>query len=158
MRQSQLLGKTLREDPHDAQTAAQRLMLRAAYIKQLAAGIYSYLPLAFNVLQKIAQIIREEMNQAGCQELLRPALQPKELWTESKRWERYTDIDGIMFAFKDRRDGMLCLGPTHEEVITSIMRNEINSYKDLPKFFTKFKLNLEMRLGHALAWCAHANF
>src|SRR5690348_8323883 len=108
MRQSRLIGKTLREAPRDAQTAAHALMLRAGYIQQLSAGVYVYLPLLQRTLTKLAHIVREEMEVAGAVELLMPALQPQGLWEESKRWERYTAIDGIMFAFKDRRGAMTC--------------------------------------------------
>ncbi len=151
MRQSRLFGKTLREAPRDAQTAAHALMLRAGYIQQLSAGVYIYLPLLQRTLARIAQIVREEMQAAGAVELLMPALQPRELWQESGRWERYTAVDGIMFAFKDRRGATACLGPTHEEVITSILRREIKSYKDLPKcafqIQTKFRDEIRPRFG-----------
>src|SRR6516164_3996362 len=151
MRQSRLLGKTLREAPRDAQTAAHALMLRAGYIQQLSAGVYIYLPLLHRTLAKLSQIVREEMVAAGSVELLMPALQPRELWEESGRWERYTAVDGIMFAFKDRRGATACLGPTHEEVITSILRREIKSYKDLPKcafqIQTKFRDEIRPRFG-----------
>ncbi|HOW67392.1 MAG TPA: proline--tRNA ligase [Candidatus Paceibacterota bacterium] len=151
MRQSRHLGKTLREVPKDAQTAAHALMLRAGYLQQLAAGVYVYQPLLLRTLNKIAQVVREEMTAAGAEELLMPALQPRELWEESGRWERYTNIDGIMFAFKDRRGGMVCLGPTHEEVITDILRREIKSYKDLPRCVfqiqTKFRDEIRPRFG-----------
>jgi len=151
MRQSRLIGKTLREVPRDAQTAAHSLMLRAGYIQQLSAGVYVYLPLLHRTLAKLAQIVREEMEGAGAVELLMPALQPRELWEESKRWERYTAIDGIMFAFKDRRGAVTCLGPTHEEIITDVLRREIKSYKDLPKrafqIQTKFRDEIRPRFG-----------
>src|SRR5512140_455006 len=151
MKQSRLVGKTLREAPRDAQTVAHALMLRAGYIQQLSAGVYAYLPLLYRVLAKISQIVREEMEAAGGVELLMPALQPRELWEESGRWERYTAIDGIMFAFKDRRGATACLGPTHEEVITDILRREIKSYKDLPKCAfqvqTKFRDEIRPRFG-----------
>jgi prolyl-tRNA synthetase len=151
MRQSRHVGKTLRETPKDAQTAAHALMLRAGYIRQLSAGVYIYMPLLYRTLNKISQIVREEMVAAGAEELLMPALQPKELWEESGRWERYTAIDGIMFAFKDRRGSTVCLGPTHEEVVTDILRNEIKSYKDLPKCVfqiqTKFRDEIRPRFG-----------
>ncbi|MCP5516141.1 MAG: proline--tRNA ligase [Verrucomicrobiales bacterium] len=151
MRQSRHVGRTLREVPKDAQTAAHSLMLRAGCIQQLSAGVYSYLPLLHRTLNKIAQIIREEMTRAGSEELLMPALQPRELWEESGRWERYTAVDGIMFAFKDRRGSTSCLGPTHEEVVTEILRREINSYKDLPKCVfqiqTKFRDEIRPRFG-----------
>lgn len=151
MRQSRLLGRTLREVPKDAQTAAHALLLRAGCIQQLSAGVYSYLPLLLRVLNKISQIVREEMVAAGAQELLLPALQPRELWEESHRWERYTAVDGIMFAFKDRRGATCCLGPTHEEVITDILRREVQSYKDLPRIAfqiqTKFRDEIRPRFG-----------
>ncbi|MCB0317518.1 MAG: proline--tRNA ligase [Bdellovibrionales bacterium] len=151
MRQSKLLGRTIKEDPKDAQTAAHRLMVRAGFIKQLSAGVYSYLPLLYRTLTKISQIVREEMNAAGSQELLMPAVQPADLWKESERWERYTSVDGIMFAFEDRRGSMVCLGPTHEEVITDIVRKEVSSYKDLPKSLyqiqTKFRDEIRPRFG-----------
>lgn len=151
MKQSRLLGKTLREAPKDAQTAAHALMLRAGYIQQLSSGVYIYLPLLHRTLTKLSQIVREEMVAAGSVELLMPALQPRELWEESGRWERYTAVDGIMFAFKDRRGATACLGPTHEEVITDILRREIQSYKDLPKsafqIQTKFRDEIRPRFG-----------
>lgn len=151
MKQSRLFGKTLREAPRDAQTAAHALMLRAGYIQQLSAGVYVYLPLLQRTLTKLAQIVREEMAAAGAVELLMPALQPRELWEESGRWERYTAIDGIMFAFKDRRGATTCLGPTHEEIITDVLRREIKSYKDLPKcafqIQTKFRDEIRPRFG-----------
>ncbi len=151
MRQSRHIGKTLRETPKDAQTIAHSLMLRAGYIQQLSAGVYVYMPLLHRTLTRISQIVREEMVAAGAEELLMPALQPKELWEESGRWERYTAIDGIMFAFKDRRGSTVCLGPTHEEIITDILRQEIKSYKDLPKcafqIQTKFRDEIRPRFG-----------
>jgi prolyl-tRNA synthetase len=151
MRQSRLLGRTLREAPKDAQTAAHALLVRAGFIQQLSAGVYSYLPLLLRTLNKVSQIVREEMIAAGSQELLLPALQPRELWEESHRWERYTAVDGIMFAFKDRRGATCCLGPTHEEVITDILRREVQSYKDLPRcafqIQTKFRDEIRPRFG-----------
>ena len=151
MKQSRLLGRTLREVPKDAQTAAHALMLRGGFIQQLSSGVYNYMPLLVRSLNKISQIIREEMNAAGAVELLMPALLPKELWEQSGRWERYTAVDGIMFAFKDRRGATCCLGPTHEEIITDILRREIKSYKDLPKcayqIQTKFRDEIRPRFG-----------
>ncbi len=151
MRQSRLLGKTLRDAPRDAQTLAHALMARAGYIQQLSSGVYVYLPLLYRTLAKLSQIVREEMEAAGAVELLMPALQPRELWEESGRWERYTAIDGIMFAFKDRRGATTCLGPTHEEIITDVLRHEIKSYKDLPKcafqIQTKFRDEIRPRFG-----------
>jgi prolyl-tRNA synthetase len=151
MRQSRHLGKTLRDAPKDAQTASHSLMLRAGYIQQISAGVYVYLPLLLRTLEKISRIVREEMAAAGSEELLMPALQPKELWEQSKRWERYTAVDGIMFAFKDRRGATSCLGPTHEEVVTEVLRREIQSYKDLPRnvfqIQTKFRDEVRPRFG-----------
>ena len=151
MKQSRLVGKTLREAPKDAQTVAHALMLRAGYMQQLSAGVYIYLPLLHRTLARLSQIVREEMEAAGAVELLMPALQPRELWEESGRWERYTAVDGIMFAFKDRRGATACLGPTHEEVITDILRREIKSYKDLPRcafqIQTKFRDEIRPRFG-----------
>ena len=133
MRLSNHIGKTFREAPKDAQTVAHKLMLRAGYIKQVSAGIYAYMPFLLRALNKISQIIRDEMNTRDYEELLMPALQPKHLWVESDRWERYTEIDRIMFNFKDRRGNIVGLGPGHEEVITDIVRKEFSSYKHLPK-------------------------
>ena len=151
MRQSRHVGKTLREVPKDAQTAAHALMLRAGYMQQVSAGVYTYLPLLYRTLHKISQIIREEMTAAGSEELLMPALQPRELWEETGRWERYTAVDGIMFSFKDRRGAVSCLGPTHEEVVTDILRREIKSYKDMPRSVfqiqTKFRDEIRPRFG-----------
>ena len=151
MRQSKHIGKTLKEDPKDAQTVAHKLMLRAGYIKQVSAGVYTYMPFLLRTLNKISQIIREEMDANECEEILMPALQPKDLWVESDRWESYTDSDGIMFSFKDRRGTVVCLGPTHEEVITDIVRREVSSYKHLPKKLyqiqTKFRDEVRPRFG-----------
>lgn len=151
MRLSNHLGKTFREAPKDAQTVAHKLMLRAGYIKQVSAGVYAYMPFLLRALNKISQIIREEMNTRDYEELLMPALQPKHLWVESDRWERYTEIDRIMFDFKDRRGNTLGLGPGHEEVITDIVRKEVSSYKHLPKKLyqiqTKFRDEIRPRFG-----------
>ena len=141
----------MREAPKDAQTSAHALMLRAGYIQQLSAGVYVYLPLMLRTLNKLGQIVREEMEAAGAVEMLMPALQPRELWEESGRWERYTAVDGIMFSFKDRRGAIACLGPTHEEVVTDILRRDIKSYKDLPRCVfqiqTKFRDEIRPRFG-----------
>jgi len=151
MRQSRHLGRTLREAPKDAQTAAHALLVRGGYMQQVSAGVYVYLPLLHRALNKIAQIVREEMVAAGAEELLMPALQPKELWEETGRWERYTAVDGIMFAFRDRRESTVCLGPTHEEVVTDIVRRDVQSYKDLPRVVfqiqTKFRDEIRPRFG-----------
>jgi prolyl-tRNA synthetase len=140
MRWSQFFIPTLREDPADAEVVSHRLLLRAGLVRQLAAGIYSYLPLAWRVMARIQQIIREEMNAVGGQEFLLPALNPREIWEESGRW---TVMGDNMFRLKDRKGADLCLGMTHEEVFTSIARHEIRSYKQLPQIWyqiqTKFR-------------------
>jgi len=151
MRQSNHIGKTLKEDPKEAQTAGHKLLIRAGYVRQISPGVYAYMPFLLRTLSKISQIIREEMNAIGCEELLMPALQPKDLWVESGRWERYTDSDGTMFSFKDRRGSMACLGIGHEEVVTDIVRREVNSYRQLPKRLyqiqTKFRDEIRPRFG-----------
>jgi len=129
MRQSQLFTKTLRSNPKDAQTISHKLLVRAGYINQLTSGVWSLLPLGWRVYKKIENIIREEMNAIDGQEVFLPTLQPKELWQETGRWET---IDPPLFKVKDRHDKWLCLGPTHEEVITDLARQYIQSYKDLP--------------------------
>ena len=140
MRWSQIFIPTLREVPADAEVVSHRLLLRAGFVRQLAAGIYSYLPLAQRVILRIQKIIREEMNAINGQEFLLPALNPRELWEESGRWAVMGDN---MFRLKDRKGSDLCLGMTHEEVFTSIARNEIRSYKQLPQMWyqiqTKFR-------------------
>ena len=137
---SKLFIPTLREDPVDAEVASHRLLLRAGYVRQLAAGIYSYLYLAQRSLLKIQQIVREEMDAIGAQEMLLPALNPAEIWQESGRWDVMGDN---MFRLKDRFGRDLCLGMTHEEVMTSIARGELRSYKQLPQIWyqiqTKFR-------------------
>jgi prolyl-tRNA synthetase len=131
---------TLREDPADAEVVSHRLLLRAGYVRQLGAGIYSFLPLGQRVAQKVMQILREEMNAVGGQEFFLPALHPSGVWEESGRW---TAIDATMFRFTDRKGADMCLGMTHEEVFTSIARHEIRSYKQLPQVWyqiqTKFR-------------------
>jgi prolyl-tRNA synthetase len=151
MRQSNHLGKTLREDPKEAQTAAHKLMLRAGYIQQIAAGVYAHMPLLLRTLNKISQIIREEMKANGHEELLLPALQPKNLWLDSGRWDDDHEIGGSIFVIRDRRGSTLCLAPAHEEVITEIIRKQVSSYKHLPKKLyqiqTKFRDQTRPRLG-----------
>ena len=138
-RWSQLFIPTLREIPADAEVASHRILLRAGYIRQLGAGIYSYLPLGQRALNKIIAIVREEMDKIG-QEFLLPALNPREIWEESGRW---TGMGENMFRLKDRKGAELCLAMTHEEVMTSIARNELRSYKQLPQIWyqiqTKFR-------------------
>ena len=140
MRVSRLFGKTLRDDPAEAELASHRLMLRAGMIYQVASGIYSYMPLAWRSLRKIEQIIREEMDAVGGQEVRMPVIQPQELWDESGR----TDIMGpSLFRLKDRRGRPLVLAPTHEEVLTGMVKANVNSYRDLPlvvyQIQTKFR-------------------
>ncbi|MGH9944639.1 MAG: proline--tRNA ligase [Pyrinomonadaceae bacterium] len=140
MRWSQFFIPTLREDPADAEVVSHRLLLRAGLVRQLAAGIYSYLPLAQRVILKIERVLREEMNDIGGQEFFLPALNPREVWEESGRWAVMGDN---MFRLKDRKGADLCLGMTHEEVFTSIARHELRSYKQLPQVWyqiqTKFR-------------------
>ena len=148
MKFSRMLSKTLRDDPPDAETASHRLMLRAGMIQQVAAGIYTYLPLALRSLRKIENIIREEMDAAGGQELMMPALQPQELWDQTGRREAFGDN---MFAFEDRRGRPMVLAPTHEEVITNVVKANVQSYRDLPLILyqiqTKFRDEPRPRAG-----------
>src|ERR1700704_5425209 len=140
MRWSQLFIPTLRETPAEAEVASHQLLLRAGYIRQLSAGIYSYLFLAQRALLKIQDVVREEMDAMGAQEMLLPALNPAEVWQESGRWDVMGDN---LFRLKDRFDRDLCLGMTHEEVMTNIAHAELRSYKQLPQIWyqiqTKFR-------------------
>ncbi|ACK69969.1 prolyl-tRNA synthetase [Gloeothece citriformis PCC 7424] len=151
MRLSQMLFVTLREDPAEAEIPSHKLLLRAGYIRRIGSGIYAYLPLMWRVLQKVSQIVRQEMNATGAQECLLPQLQPSELWKESGRWDTYTKAEGIMFALEDRQERELGLGPTHEEVITFIAREMIRSYRQLPvnlyQIQTKFRDEIRPRFG-----------
>jgi prolyl-tRNA synthetase len=151
MRLSQMLFVTLRDDPADAEIPSHKLLIRAGYIRRIGSGIYAYLPLMWRVLQKVSQIVREEMNATGAQETLLPQLQPAELWKESGRWDTYTKAEGIMFAFSDRREQQVALGPTHEEVVTYIARDLIKSYRQLPQHLyqiqTKFRDEIRPRFG-----------
>ena len=131
MRASRLLNRTLFDDPADAEIASHRLLARGGFIRKVASGIYTYSPLMWRTLRKISQIVREEMDRAGAQELMLPILQPLELWEEPGRADAYLKA-GIMFHLEDRRGGAMCLGPTHEEVITDQVRATIDSYKQLP--------------------------
>jgi prolyl-tRNA synthetase len=137
MRWSQFFIPTLRQDPADAEVVSHKLLLRAGVVRQLSAGIYSYLPLGQRIAIKVMQILREEMNRIGGQEFFLPALHPAELWQESGRWQA---IDDIMFRLKDRKGTDLCLGMTHEEVFTAIARNELNSYKQLPQVWYQIQV------------------
>jgi prolyl-tRNA synthetase len=146
-----MLFVTLRDDPADAEIPSHKLLLRAGYIRRIGGGIYAYLPLMWRVLQKVSQIVREEMNATGAQECLLPQLQPAELWQESGRWDTYTKAEGIMFSLVDRREQQLGLGPTHEEVITTVARDMIRSYRQLPlhlyQLQTKFRDEIRPRFG-----------
>ncbi|AFU98306.1 proline--tRNA ligase [Simiduia agarivorans] len=148
MRASRFLIATLKETPHDAEVISHKLMLRAGLIRKLASGLYTWLPLGLRVLRKVENIVREEMNAAGAQEVLMPVVQPAELWEESGRWQQYGPE---LLRVKDRHDRPFCLGPTHEEVITDLVRNELNSYKQLPASFyqiqTKFRDEIRPRFG-----------
>ena len=148
MRMTQYLLPTAKENPSDADTDSHRLMVRAGMIRKVAAGIYSYLPVGLRVIRKVEKIVREEMNLAGAIELLMPAVLPAELWKESGRWDLYGKE---LLRFKDRGEREFCLGPTHEEIITDIVRREIRSYRQLPKNFyqiqTKFRDEIRPRFG-----------
>ncbi|MCL0043707.1 proline--tRNA ligase [Peptococcaceae bacterium] len=130
MRISQMFIPTLREEPKEAEVISHKLFLRAGFIRKVASGIYTYLPLGLRVIKKIENIIREEMNAKGAQEMLMPIVQPAELWLKSKRWDIY---GAELIRLKDRHNRDFCLGPTHEEVITALIANEIKSYKQLPQ-------------------------
>ncbi|HBR2030824.1 proline--tRNA ligase [Klebsiella quasipneumoniae] len=148
MRTSQYLLSTLKETPADAEVISHQLMLRAGMIRKLASGLYTWLPTGVRVLKKVENIVREEMNNAGAIEVLMPVVQPSELWQESGRWEQYGPE---LLRITDRGDRPFVLGPTHEEVITDLIRNELNSYKQLPLNFyqiqTKFRDEVRPRFG-----------
>ncbi len=148
MRYSEMFLPTVREIPADAETVSHQLMIRAGMIRKLTSGIYSYLPLGYRVVRKLEQIVREEMNRAGAQEVCMPVVLPAELWQESGRWDRYGKE---LLRFKDRHDRDYCLGPTHEEVITDLVRHEIKTYRQLPKNLyqiqTKFRDEIRPRFG-----------
>jgi len=148
MRWSQLFIPTLREEPAEAEVVSHRLLLRAGYIRQLAAGVYSYLFLAQRSLNKIVAIVRQEMDAIGAQEFLLPALHPAELWQETGRWEL---MEHDLFRLQDRNGRDMCLGMTAEEVMTAIARNELRSYKQLPQIWyqiqTKFRDEPRPRSG-----------
>jgi len=148
MRYSQFFIPTLKESPADAEVISHQLMLRAGMIRKLAAGIYTYLPLGLRSIRKFEQIVREEMNRAGAIELLMPAVQPAELWIESRRWAQYGKE---LLRFHDRKEAEFCIGPTHEEVITDLVRREVKSYRQMPLNFyqiqTKFRDEIRPRFG-----------
>jgi prolyl-tRNA synthetase len=148
MRQSGLLIPTLRDDPGEAEIVSHKLMLRAGLIRKVAAGVYTYLPLGLRVIRKVERIIREELNKAGAQEVLMPIAAPAELWQETGRWDFYGKE---LFRLKDRHERDFCLGPTHEEIITDLVRREVRSYRQLPANFyqiqTKFRDEIRPRFG-----------
>ena len=148
MKMSNMLVATLREVPAEAEIASHQLMLRAGLIRKMASGVYNHLPLGVKVLKKVENIVREEMDNTGAQELLASAIIPAELWQESGRWDAY---GAEMFRVTDRNAREFCLGPTHEEVFTNIARNEIKSYKQLPlnlyQIQTKYRDETRPRFG-----------
>lgn len=148
MRASQYLIATKKETPTDAEVISHQLMLRSGMIRKMAAGLYNWLPVGLRVLRKVENIVREEMDKAGAQEVLMPVVQPAELWEESGRWQQYGPE---LLRIADRHERSFCLGPTHEEVITDLIRNEIKSYKQLPASFyqiqTKFRDEVRPRFG-----------
>ena len=150
MRLSQILIQTLREDPADAEIPSHKLLARAGLIVKTAAGIYTYSPLMWRVVKKFAQIVREELDREGANEVMLPIIQPRELWESSGRWERYV-TDGIMFTLKDRKGSDMCLGPTHEEVMTDFVSSQVSSYKQLPvncyQIQDKFRDEIRPRFG-----------
>jgi prolyl-tRNA synthetase len=145
---SKMFIPTVKEDPKEAEVVSHKLMLRAGFIRKLSSGIYTWLPLGLKSLRKVEQIIREEMNKKGAQEILMPLVQPKELWVESTRWEKYGKE---LLRFVDRNSRELCLAPTHEEVVTDLVRREVKSYKELPltlyQIQTKFRDEIRPRFG-----------
>lgn len=145
---SNLYVPTLKEDPADAEITSHKLLMRAGMIRKVASGIYAFLPLGMRVLQKVENIVREEMNATGAQEILMPALQPAELWLESGRWD---DYGPELMRMNDRHDHGFCLGPTHEELITALVRNELRSYRQLPttlyQIQTKYRDEIRPRFG-----------
>src|SRR5499427_191108 len=148
MKLSQLLAPTLKEDPADAEVVSHKLMVRAGMIRQIARGIYDFLPLGLRVVRKVEEIVRAEMDRAGAQEILMPAIIPAELWQESGRWDQYGKE---LLRLKDRYERDFCFGPTHEEVVTDIVRREVRSYRELPlnlyQIQVKFRDELRPRFG-----------
>jgi len=148
LRASELFCPTLREVPSEAEVVSHQLLVRAGFIRKTTAGVYTYLPLGFRVIKKIEEIVREEMNRAGAQELLMPIIQPAELWQKSGRWDIYGDE---MFRLTDRHDRYFALGPTHEEIITAIVDGDVHSYRDLPLLLyqiqNKYRDEIRPRFG-----------
>ena len=148
MRTSQFPLNTVKETPADAEIISHQLMIRAGLIRKLAAGLYNWLPLGLRVLRRVETIVREEMDRAGALEFLMPSVQPAELWQDSGRWEIFGPE---LCRFKDRHQRDFCLGPTHEEIITDLVRNEIKSYKQVPVNYyqiqSKFRDEIRPRFG-----------
>src|SRR3954467_4817167 len=148
MRQSQTLGPTLKEAPSEAEVPSHIFMMRGGYLRKVAAGIYSFLPLGWRVVKKVERIIREEMDRSGASEVFLPAVIPGELWKESGRWQNYGDQ---LLRFKDRKGADFVIGPTHEEVISALVRGEVRSWRQLPlnlyQIQTKFRDELRPRAG-----------
>ena len=148
MKTSNLFIATQRENPSDAETVSHQLMIKAGLIRKVASGVYNWLPLGIKVLRKVEDVVRKEMNNSGAQEILMPMVQPGDLWKETGRWQQY---GRELLIFEDRHDREFCLGPTHEEVITDLCRNEIRSHKQLPITFyqiqTKFRDEIRPRFG-----------
>src|ERR1700752_5075868 len=148
MRWTETLIPTLKETPADAEITSHKLLLRAGLVRKLTGGLYTFMPLGLRALRKVEQIVREEMNRAGALEVLMPALQPPEIWQKSGRYESAKDV---FFKARDRAKKEWILGPTHEEVITTLVAGEISSYRQLPKNFyqiqTKFRDEIRPRFG-----------
>ena len=154
MRLSQSFYRTLKEIPKDAQIPSHQLMFRTGMIQQLSSGIYNYLPLALRSIRKIENIIREELDSRSCEEVLMPAVIPADLWQETGRWDLYGDL---LLRFKDRKGNDYCMGPTHEEVITDMVRRNLKSWKQLPWNPIRFRESFETNTGLASALCAAVN-
>jgi len=148
MRTSNLLLATLKESPSEAEIISHKLMLRAGMIRKLASGLYTWLPIGLRVLRKVERIVREEMNAIHAQEILMPAVQPAELWEETQRWNQFGPS---LLKMQDRHKRSFCFGPTHEEVVTDLIRRELKSYKQLPmsvyQIQTKFRDEVRPRFG-----------
>ncbi len=155
MRMSKMYMPTLKEDPAEAEIESHKLLLRAGMIRRLVSGVYSYLPLGYRVIRKVEQIVREEMDAAGSQELLMSAIQPRELWEATGRWDNFGPE---MWKLKDRNSREFCLGPTHEEYFTNLIKDEIKSYKQLPlnlyQIQTKYR---DEKKGQGLGLCVVEN-
>ena len=149
---SKLLLPTLKDAPQEAEVVSHKLMLRSGMIRKVASGIYTWLPLGLKVLKKVEDIVREEMDNSGAQEVFMPMVQPRELWEETKRWEK---MGPELLRIKDRHDRDFCLGPTHEEIITDIIRDNVKSYRKLPlniyQIQTKFRDEVRPRYGIMLS-------